>query len=87
MGCMALGPEIKKIIYTTNTIENLNREIRRVSKSKAAWGSDKALLIQLFLAMDRKKDTWNKVVFGWKAIYRKLTLTHKERFNNYFSEI
>lgn len=87
MGCMALSPELKKIIYTTNAIENLNREIRRVTKSKAAWVSDKALLIQLFLALDRKKDTWNKVVLGWKAIHRELTLNHKERFTNYFSKI
>lgn len=55
MGTMDLGPILRKITYTTNAIENLNREIRRVTKTKGAWVSDRALLIQLFLALDRNK--------------------------------
>lgn len=85
MGCMNLSPAFKKLIYTTNAIENLNREIRRVTKSKAGWVSDRALLIQLFLSLDRKKSTWNKAVYGWNAIHRELVLTHGERFNQYIS--
>jgi putative transposase len=86
MGCMDLSPALKKIVYTTNAIENLNREIRRVTKCKAGWVSDRALLIQIFLALDRKKESWNKTVFGWSAIHRELSLIHQERFNNYFSK-
>ena len=83
MGCMSLSPVLKKILYTNNAIENLNREIRRVTKSKAGWVSDRALLIQLFLALERKKSSWNKSVFGWSAIQRELTLIHGERFTNF----
>lgn len=36
--------EIRKIIYTTNTIENFNRGLRRTTKFKAAWISEDALL-------------------------------------------
>lgn len=85
MGCMNLSPTLKKLIYTTNAIENLNREIRRITKTKGGWVSDQALLIQLFLALDRKKDSWNKKVFGWSAIHRELLETHGERFAKYFS--
>jgi len=84
MGCMNLSPAIKKIIYTTNAIEKLNREIRRVTRSKARWGSDRALLIQLFLAMDRKKQSWNRTALGWNTIHRELSTKQPECFNNYF---
>ncbi|MCI4649020.1 IS256 family transposase [Phaeodactylibacter sp.] len=85
MGCMNLSPALKKLIYTTNAIENLNREIRRVTKAKAGWVSDRALLIQLFLALDRKRSSWNKNVFEWNAIHRELAATHGERFTKYIS--
>jgi len=62
MPCMDLGPTLRKITYTTNAIENLNREIRRVTKTKGAWVSDRALLIQLFLSLQRSKKSWHKKV-------------------------
>jgi putative transposase len=84
MRCMQLSPTLKKIVYTTNAIENLNREIRRVTKTKAGWVSDRALLIQLFLSLDRKKDSWNKSVLGWNAIQRELLKVHGDRFAKHF---
>lgn len=80
MGCMALSPALKKLTYTTNAIENLNREIRRVTKTKSGWVSDRAMLIQLFLSLERKKGSWNKTVHGWASISRELSRSHGERF-------
>ncbi len=85
MRCMQLSPTLKKLIYTTNAIENLNREIRRVTKAKGAWVSERALLIQLFLALERKKNSWNKSVRAWSAIHRELTLVHGDRFTKHIS--
>lgn len=85
MGCMQLGPALRKITYTTNAIENLNREIRRVSKTKGGWTSDKALLIQLHLSLERKASTWHKRIRGWASIKRELTELYGERFTKHFS--
>lgn len=85
MGCMELSPALKKLTYTTNAIENLNREIRRVTKTKSGWVNDRALLIQLFLALERKKGSWNKTVHGWASISRELARTHQERFLKHLS--
>ena len=85
MACMNLGVELRKITYTTNAIENLNREIRRVTKTKGGWSSDKALLIQLFLSLERKKDSWNKKILGWSTIRRELTTTYGERFSKHLN--
>lgn len=85
MACMNLGVRLRKITYTTNAIENLNREIRRVTKTKGGWPSEKSLLIQLFLSLDRKKKSWNKKIRGWASIQRELILTHGERYQKYLT--
>lgn len=85
MACMSLGVELRKITYTTNAIENLNREIRRVTKTKGGWTSDKALLIQLYLSLERKKNSWNKKIKGWNAIRRELTTTYGDRFTKHLN--
>jgi len=83
MACMDLPASLRKITYTTNAIENLNREIRRVTKSKGAWVSDKALLIQLFLALERNKKSWNKKVHSWALVRRELINTFGTRFSQF----
>lgn len=83
MACMDLGPTLRKITYTNNAIENLNREIRRVTKTKGAWVSDRALLIQLFLSLDRSKKSWHKKVHNWASIRRELIELFGERFSNF----
>ena len=85
MACMNLGIELRKLTYTTNAIENLNREIRRVTKTKGGWASDKALLIQLYHSLDRKKASWNKKVRAWASIQRELISTYGERFSKHLT--
>ncbi len=41
--------QIRRMIYTTNAIENFNRQLRKVTKTKSAFVSDDALLKQLYL--------------------------------------
>lgn len=85
MACMNLGVRLRKITYTTNAIENLNREIRRVTKTKGGWPSEKSLLIQLHLSLERKKDSWNRKIRAWASIQRELILTHGERYQKYLN--
>lgn len=86
MACMDLGPTLRKITYTNNAIENLNREIRRVTKSKGAWVSDRALLIQLHLSLQRSKKSWHKKVHNWASVRRELIEKFGERFSKHIEE-
>lgn len=43
--------EVRRLIYTTNTIEGFNRQLRKVTKSKAVFPTDDSLLKMLYLAM------------------------------------
>lgn len=85
MACMQLGPALKKITYTNNAIENLNREIRRVTKTKGGWKSEKALLIQLFLSLKRKEKSWSKKIRVWASIQRELVQNYGERFTKHLT--
>ena len=69
------SPLIRKMIYTTNTIESYHRNIRKMTKTKAAFTSDNALLKLAFLAIQNMEKTWNKTVFQWKAIGRRSALS------------
>jgi transposase-like protein len=85
MACMDLPVSLRKITYTTNAIENLNREIRRVTKTKGAWVSDKALLIQLFLSLERNQKSWNKKIHTWPTVRRQLVEIFGVRFSNHIN--
>jgi len=67
--------EIRRVIYTTNAVESLHRNMRKVTKTKGAFTNDKALLKQLFLTLERNKTSWARKVFSWPVIARAL---HRE---------
>ena len=76
-------PELRKIMYTTNSIENLNRQFRKVTKSKAVFPSNKALMKSLFLAQDNLSSKWTGKVGGWIAIRAELIVYFGDRFTKY----
>ena len=43
--------EVRRLIYTTNTIEGFNRQLRKVTKAKSVFPTDDSLLKMLYLAM------------------------------------
>ena len=57
--------EIRKIIYTTNSIENFNRGLRKVTKSKAVFPTDDALFKSIYLAMTDITKKWTGSTWNW----------------------
>ncbi len=80
-------PEIRRMIYTTNIVEGLNRQLRKATKTKGAFTSEDALKKLLFLTVDRIIQTWNKPVFAWNIIFSKLRIHFKERIQPYLNHI
>ena len=60
--------EIRKIIYTTNTIENLNRGIRKYTKTKVQFVDDNAAQKAVFLAIMNIEKKWNMPIQNWGII-------------------
>jgi transposase-like protein len=71
--------EIRRIVYTTNAIENFNRQLRKVTKTKGAYVSDDALLKQLYLITVQVTEKWTMPLRNWGAILAALTVYYGER--------
>jgi len=74
-------PEIRRIIYTTNAIENFNRQLRKVTKTKGAFVSDDALLKQLYLVIDQITEKWTMPIPNWGPILMQLMVFFGDRVN------
>ncbi|MFZ7946991.1 MULTISPECIES: IS256 family transposase [Bacillaceae] len=57
--------EIRKLIYTTNTIEAFHRQLRKVTKTKTAYPTDNALKKIVYLATVGVTDKWTNPIPGW----------------------
>ena len=75
----AYTAEIRKLIYTTNAVEGLHRQIRRVTKTKSAFDSDMALLKLVFLATKRIAKKWNMPIPNWGLTAQQLAIKFGER--------
>ena len=72
-------PEIRRMIYTTNALENFNRQLRKATKTKGAFVSDNALLKQLYLVTMQVTERWTMPVRHWRDILAQLIIFFGER--------
>lgn len=70
---------IRKLIYTTNTVEGYHRMVRKVTKSKGAFVSDMAVMKLVFLATMNFQMKWNAPIFGWPGILNQLSIFYEDR--------
>jgi transposase-like protein len=72
--------EIRKIIYTTNIIENLNRNIRKYTKNKLMFPDDDAMKKAVFLAIQQSSLAWNTTIVNWPLIANQFQILYPNRF-------
>jgi putative transposase len=70
---------LRRIIYTTNALENFNRQLRKVTKTKSAFVSDDALLKQLYLVTMQVSEKWTMPVANWRDILAQLIIFFGDR--------
>ncbi|WP_172976440.1 MULTISPECIES: IS256 family transposase [unclassified Finegoldia] len=70
---------IRKLIYTTNSIENFNRQLRKVTKNKTIFPNDYALQKSLYLAMVDASSKWTSRIRGWNQILSQLSIFFEGR--------
>lgn len=74
------GKHIRRIIYTTNTVEGFNRQLRKVTKAKAVMPNDQALLKLIFLAAQNITAKWNNPIQNWALVVQQLAIHFEGRF-------
>ena len=75
--------EIRRIMYTTNIIEGLNRQYRKVSKAKSVFPSDVALEKMLYLASENIVKKWTQRYRNWDQVLNQLIVLFGERLTCY----
>lgn len=75
----AYSEEIRRIIYTTNTIEGYHRQIRKITKTKGAFSSDMALLKLVYLASQRIEKKWTSPTPNWGLVAQQLVIKFGDR--------
>ena len=71
--------EVRRLIYTTNTIEGFNRQLRKVTKSKSVFPTDDSLFKMLYLAMMDITKKWTGRRQDWSLIYAQLAIFFGDR--------
>lgn len=68
------GPEIRKAIYTTNPIEALNRQLRKVTKTRGVFPTDNAVHKLLWLAIGKAEKKWTMPIRDWALALQQLAI-------------
>lgn len=75
----AYPPEIRRVIYTTNTIESLNMSLRKVTKNRGSFPSDEAMFKLLYLALTNISKRWTMPIKNWKSALNQFSIMFEER--------
>ena len=84
-GCTALPffafpPDIRRTLYTTNALENVNRQIRKVTKTRGQFPNDEAALTLIGLAVRNLTARWTRGEAHWKLAMNQFAMLYGDRF-------
>ncbi|MFN8887716.1 MAG: IS256 family transposase [Cyclobacteriaceae bacterium] len=71
--------ELRKVIYTTNTIENLNRGIRKYTKTKTQFPNENAAAKSIYLSIKNIEEAWTQPIKNWGLILNQYLIIFENR--------
>ncbi|KAB0619881.1 IS256 family transposase, partial [Aliarcobacter skirrowii] len=72
-------PEIRKVIYTTNIIESVHRQFRKLTKTKGAFSNENSLLKLLYMGIQNATKKWNMPMWNWNLTLSQLAIFFEGR--------
>lgn len=78
-GYFKYPPEIRKMVYTTNIVEGLHRQIRKYTKTKGSFSTEGGLRKLMFLSIQNISQKWNQPIQNWSLIISQLDLYFEGR--------
>jgi transposase-like protein len=74
---------IRKIMYTTNIIESVHRQFRKLTKTKGSFPNENSLLKLLYMGIENAKEKWTQPVHNWSLTISQLAIFFEGRLDNY----
>lgn len=76
----AFPPEVRRIIYTTNAIESVNAQVRKIIKTRGHFPSDEAATKLIWLALRNITAEWSRPAYNWKSAMNQFAILYGDRF-------
>lgn len=77
---LAFPPEIRRVIYTTNAIESLNMQLRKIVKTRGHFPNDEAATKLLWLAIRNVLAKTVRSTYDWRSIMKQFAIQFGDRF-------
>jgi len=77
----AFPPAVRKVVYTTNAIENINAQLRKIIKTRGHFPSDDAASKLIWLALRNITAKWSRSAHDWKQAMNQFAILFEDRFS------
>ncbi len=74
--------DIKKVIYTTNIIESVHRQFRKLTKTKGAFPNENSLLKLLYMGIQNAEKKWTMPIKNWNLTLSQLAIFFEGRLDD-----
>jgi transposase-like protein len=75
--------DIRRIIYTTNIIESVHRQFRKLTKTKGAFPNENSLLKLLYMGIQNASKKWTMPMRNWSLTVSQLAIFFEDKLNNH----
>ena len=75
------SPETRRVIYTTNAIESLNAQFKRLNRNRSVFPTKSSLEKALFLSVEKISKKWTHPIRNWGSIFGELSIMFEERIS------
>ncbi|WP_169447921.1 transposase, partial [Oceanospirillum maris] len=75
--------QVRKAIYTTNAVEAVHRQFRKLTKTKGGFANENALLKLLYAGMLKASEKWTHPVQNWNLTLSQLSIHFEGRIDGY----
>jgi putative transposase len=75
--------DVRKAMYTTNAVEAVHRQFRKLTKTKGGFASENALLKLLYAGMLKASEKWTHPVQNWNLTLSQLSIHFEGRIDEY----
>jgi putative transposase len=76
----AFPPAVRRVIYTTNSIESVNSQLRKIIKTRGHFPSDDAASKLIWLALRNITADWGRAAHDWKTAMNQFAILYQDRF-------
>ena len=76
----AFPPAVRRVIYTTNAIESLHSQLRKIIKTRGHFPNDDAATKLLWLALRNITANWGRLAREWREAMNQFAMLYEERF-------